>query len=33
MQVGFEPEIPVFKLAKTFGALDHAASVISLFPY
>jgi hypothetical protein len=27
-RVGFEPTIPVFELAKTFHALDSAASVI-----
>jgi hypothetical protein len=29
--VGFEPTIPVFKRAKTFHALDHAATVIGDF--
>jgi hypothetical protein len=29
-QVGFEPTIPVFEQAKTFHALDHAATVISV---
>jgi hypothetical protein len=29
-QVGFEPTIPVFEWAKTFHALDRAATVISL---
>jgi hypothetical protein len=27
--VGFKPTIPVFKRAKTFHALDHAAAVTS----
>jgi hypothetical protein len=30
-QVGLEPKIPVFGLAKTVHALDRAAAVIGLF--
>jgi hypothetical protein len=30
--VGFEPTIPAFERAKTFHALDGAATVIGLFP-
>jgi hypothetical protein len=29
-RVGFEPTIPVFDRAKTFHALDHAVTVISI---
>jgi hypothetical protein len=29
-RVGFEPTIPVFERAKTFHALDRAATVVSL---
>jgi hypothetical protein len=31
--VGFEPTIPMFKQAKTFHALDRAATVIGLYEY
>jgi hypothetical protein len=31
--VGFEPMIPVFERAKTFHALDRAATVIGMFPH
>jgi hypothetical protein len=30
---GFEPMIPVFKRAKTFHALDRAATVTGAIPY
>jgi hypothetical protein len=32
-RVVFEPKIQVFKRAKTFRALDHAASVIGCNPF